>query len=100
MMSSRGAAVGFPGAKADSTGVSARGLRVGDGCWVRPGVIVGAAGAQAVMTKIENEISRVEKVHFFIRTPQEDFRKSYIAKYTVDTQKCPRSVELNAIRNY
>jgi outer membrane lipoprotein SlyB len=64
-MSSSGAAVGFPGAKADSTGVI-RGSTVGEGSCVGAMVAVGAVGAQAVVTKMENKINRVDKSHLFI----------------------------------
>ena len=99
MMSSSGAAVGFAGAKADSTGVTVSGLSVGEGCSVGASVTVGAGEAQAAMIKIANKISRVQESEFFIEIPQEDFKKPCTAEYTVDTAKCPRSPELDGIGN-
>jgi hypothetical protein len=53
MISSRGAAVGVPGAKADSTGVTGRDATVGDG---GTGVGVAAEGPQAFRVRTRNEI--------------------------------------------
>jgi hypothetical protein len=53
MISSSGAAVGFPGAKADSTGVTGRGSAVGDG---GVGEEAAAEGPQAFRVRTRNEI--------------------------------------------
>ena len=73
MMSSSGAAVGFPGAKADSTGVIRSGSLVGDGSCDGIGVTVGGvvgAGAQAFMISKEEKIKVGAKNNFFMQTPQ------------------------------
>ena len=70
MMSSSGAAVGFPGAKADSTGVTARGLLVGEGSFNGAEVDVGTtvrAGAQAFKMSIKDRIKHKVKEDFFIK---------------------------------
>ena len=66
-MSSGGAAVGFPGANADSTGVIAGG---GDGSIVGTRVVVGtAAGVAAQEFKMSKKGTRA-KWSFFMREPQ------------------------------
>jgi hypothetical protein len=72
MISASGAAVTFPGAKADSTGVRIRGPTVGEGSCVGVIVKVDTVGAQAVKIRIESRISRVGGSHFFIGIPQDD----------------------------
>jgi hypothetical protein len=66
-MSSSGAAVGSPGAKADSTGVSGSGSRVCDGSCTGTGAAVGEAHAprRSIKRRIELNTNR----SFLIRTP-------------------------------
>jgi hypothetical protein len=71
-MSSSGAAVGFPGAKADSTGVIAGGSLVADGSCdgieVDIGITVGAV-AQAFRTSRKHKTKDGTKSNFFMKTP-------------------------------
>ena len=68
-MSSSGAAVGFPGANADSTGVTMRASVVGDGSgdeirvvvWVAEGALL-----QAAMININDEFNQSMKKCLFI----------------------------------
>jgi hypothetical protein len=68
-MSSVGAAVGFSGAKADSSGVTATATCVGDGSWLGTEVVVGASSgtAQALRSRIKG---RRAEWSFFMMTPQ------------------------------
>jgi len=68
-MSSSGAAVGFPGAKADWTGVTRRGSLVGEGSRNGTGLDVGtASGAEVQAYKIskKDELKHKMKGDFFI----------------------------------
>jgi hypothetical protein len=68
MTSSSGRAVEFPGAKADSTGVTMRVSMVGDGSCTGTEVAVGAAvgAAQAFKMSINDKIIYKAKWNFFI----------------------------------
>ena len=76
-MSSSGAAVRFPGAKADSTGVIGSGSLVGDGSCDGIGVVVGAivgAVAQALKMSKKDRANDGVKSNFFMRAPQREIR--------------------------
>ena len=75
MISSRGAAVGFPGAKADSTGVTGGDSPVGDGSYLGIEVAVGSVAGvavQAFTSKRKDTNKHEAKRSFFMRAPQRE----------------------------
>ena len=95
-MSLGGAAVGFAGAKADSTGVTGREVFVGDGSCLGAEAMVGAGpGVAEQEFRIRIKGRRAKQI-FFIRAPQGECRLSAV-HYNTGVLKCPHSLALNQI---
>ena len=99
-MSSSGAAVGFPGAKADSTGVRMGTSLVGEGSCMGPGLSVsdGGATAQADTHSIERRVTEMKRMDgsifqavLILTTPQRGI--VWIPKNVLETETTQGSFE-------